>query len=213
LPQETVTIQPKQTTIINANILNLPDLSSGGHYGAIMISLNSAESTKTNNAVSIHPIASSLLFVTKLGGDTHKLSLQDVSMKRKLFGLPNSVDLRFRNTGNTHLTPRGVVTVKNSSGKLISKGIINDNSGVVLPGTYRRFSVPLQLADSGHSFGRYKLEVDFRFDGLSQYRNYQQSFAYYPLYIFEIIVLVVLIVIVLIKKFKLIARVKDWLGN
>jgi len=180
LPRKSLTIQPKQSVNLSADILNLASMPAGGHYGALLVSLGSGAQSGKNGDVSIHPIASSLLFVTKLGGDTHKLSLTNVYVKHSLLRLPGSVTLRFHNDGNTHLTPRGTITVYDSGHRLISKGIINENSGILLPASFRQYSVQLQRVNMPHLPGKYILNVDYRFDGISQYRRYSTSFFSMP---------------------------------
>ncbi|HET7827239.1 MAG TPA: hypothetical protein VFK97_00020, partial [Candidatus Saccharimonadales bacterium] len=161
-----VIIQPHQTFTLDGQILNQPSLSPGGHYGALLISIGGGPA---GGQVSLEPIASSLLFVTKPAGATHFLSLSNVSFKHSLLSLPPAVNLRFQNTGNTHVVPRGVVNITDGHGRLISKGIINQNSAIVLPQTYRQLSVPMQKIVSPGRPGQYQLTVDFRFDGINQY--------------------------------------------
>lgn len=180
LPQKDYTLQPKQTIKVTASILNQASLQPGGHYGALMVSSDDGTSGATTNNVSVHPIASSLLFVTKLGGDTHKLSLSNVYIKHSLLRLPSSVTLRFHNDGNTHVTPRGSVSVYDARDRLISKGIINEDSGIILPSAYRRYSVDLSRVTFPRLPGKYTLKVDFRFDGIDQYRRYSTSFFSVP---------------------------------
>jgi hypothetical protein len=192
LPQKSLTLQPKQTVNINAEILNLPDLSPGGHYGALMISLGNGAAG--DNSVGISPVASSLLFVAKLGGDTHKLGLADVTFSHSLFSLPGTIQLRFHNDGNTHLVPRGTVYITAPGGKVVIKGIINGDSGIILPQTFRRYSVPMQKIGNSNAAGKYQLHVDFRFDGIDQYRSYQASFNQLPI-VFVMAVFVILALI------------------
>jgi hypothetical protein len=174
LSQTTATIGPKQTVKITASITNDPSLSPGGHYGALMLALATGNTDGSKkNRVSVHPIASSLLFVNKTGGDIHKLKLTDVSFSHNLFTLPSSITLRFYNNGNTHLIPRGTVTLTSPSGKVISRGIINEDSNLILPQVYRRYSVQLNKVSSAIKPGNYKLSVNFRFDGYDQFRSYQ----------------------------------------
>jgi len=175
LQQKSITLQPKQSETITAEILNLPDLSPGGHYGALMLQADNPGQSGGNNQVSVHPIASSLLFVTKVGGDTHELSLASVSFKRTLFSIPSSVELRFQNKGNSHVVPRGNVYIKTAAGKVMSKGIINEDSNIILPETYRIYNVPLSSIGGLNASGQYQLHVDFRFDGIDTYRAYQQN--------------------------------------
>jgi len=173
LPASKLVIQPNQTVSLNASILNLPTLQPGGHYGALMISLGSPNTQA--GQVGIQPIASSLLFVTKAQGATHKLALSDVYMKHSLFKLPAAVTLRFNNDGNTHVVPRGSVYVTAPSGKVVSRGIINENSEIILPETLRKYNVALKPLERSKAIGKYTLHVDFRFDGIAQFRTYQQS--------------------------------------
>jgi hypothetical protein len=176
LPQTTITVQPKQSASLTAFILNQPSLAPGGHYGALMLSLADKPASSTSkNKVSVHPVASSLLFVDKQGGDTHKLRLSNVYVSHSIFSLPSSVTLRFHNDGNTHLIPRGVVTVSGPNGKLVSRGIINENSAITLPETFRRYTVPLTKIAAATHPGKYKIEVDYRFDGYDQFRSYRTS--------------------------------------
>ena len=205
LGQTQLNLAPKQTATIRANILNLPDLTPGGHYGALMVSAQTSNSQASSapNKVALHPIASSLLFVTKLGGDTHKLGLSSVTIRRHIFSMPNNVILRFHNDGNTHLILRGTVTITNSSGKLISKGIINEESAIILPETYRQYFVPLQQLSSATLPGRYKISADFRFDGISEFRSYQQSIFYMPFYWLVIMILLLCwVVIIIVRRLK-----------
>jgi hypothetical protein len=191
LPQTRLTIQPNQTATVNASVLNLSTLNPGGHYGALMLALN--DSGQSNNSVVLHPIASSLLFVTKLGGDTHRLGLAGVESKHNIFNLPGNVTLRFQNAGNTHVIPRGIVTLSDPKGHIVKKGIINQDSNIILPETVRKLSVPLQTISTSHLPGSYTIKVDFRFDGFSQYREYKQGFINIPV----VVVIIVLALLVM----------------
>jgi hypothetical protein len=174
LPTKNLVIQPMQTISLKASVLNLPTLQAGGHYGALMISLGGTNAQA--GQVGIQPIASSLLFVTKPQGATHKLDLSNVYVSHSLFELPTSATLRFKNDGNTHVVPRGSVYMSTPGGKVISKGIINENSEIILPENFRKYNVALRQVDKSNAVGRYTLHVDFRFDGIDQVRSYQQSF-------------------------------------
>jgi hypothetical protein len=177
IPSSTITVPAKQTAKVEVSILNQDTLTSGGHYGAVMLSVaeNTAAST-SQNKISVQPVASLLLFVNKVGGDIYKLNLNNISITRSFFGLPSNTTLRFYNGGNTHLLPRGTINITNSGGKLVSRGIINENSNIVLPETYRRFSTPLIKTSGIGIMGKYKMDVNYRFDGYDQFRTYQTSF-------------------------------------
>jgi hypothetical protein len=76
--------------------------------------------------------------------------------------------------------PRGIVTVTKagSGGTVYSKGIVNTNSQIILPQTYRRYPVQLTKLSDARLPGKYVLNVDFRFDGINQFRGFKQSFIY-----------------------------------
>jgi hypothetical protein len=88
------------------------------------------------------------------------------------------------------VVPRGTVTLSTPQGRIISRGIINEDSNIILPETYRQLSVPLKKVSSAYATGRYVLNVSFRFDGIDQYRQYQTSFLYIPLAALIILIVV-----------------------
>jgi hypothetical protein len=194
LQQTSVTLEPKQSTTITALVSNQGALAPGGHYGALMLSLDDNNQSSAANKVAVRPIATSLLFVNKVGGDTHKLRLTDVFASHNIFKLPGEVTLRFYNDGNTHLIPRGTIEVTDPRGKLVAKGIINENSNLLLPETYRRFSVPINTVGSSVLPGKYKITTNFRFDGYNQFRSYQTSqFLLTPALLLMVLVIAVII--------------------
>jgi hypothetical protein len=114
-----------------------------------------------------------------------------VKSDRSLLSLPHSVDLNFQNVGNTHLVPRGIVKVFDPSGKTVSQGTINESSSIILPQARRLYTTPLRSLISISKPGKYKIEVDFRFDGIDQVRAYQSSFWYISLpWLISIILLI-----------------------
>jgi hypothetical protein len=204
LPQTSVTLAPRQTAEVQAIISNEASLAPGGHYGAFMLSLTDESQPSGTNKVAVHPIASSLLFINKVGGDTHRLRLTAADTDGNIFKLPKTVTLRFYNDGNTHLIPRGTVTITDPRGKLVAKGIINENSNIILPETYRRFSVSLNRTSTALIPGKYKIITSFRFDGYDQFRSYQSSqyLLTPPLLVIALLIVVIIIAIVVFLSYK-----------
>jgi hypothetical protein len=194
LDQSSLILAAHQTQVIRAEILNRTDLAGGGHYGALLINLG--KDKVVPNKITVRPIASSLLFVNKVGGDTHSLKLLDAKASHSLFRLPSSVSLKFQNTGNTHVVPRGLVTITNPSGQLVSKGIVNQDSNIQLPQTSRIFDVTMQSISHSSSAGHYKLTVNYRFDGYANFRTYQTNFLLVP--VTDLAALIILVVALVI---------------
>lgn len=180
LSQSSVTVPANSTVSVVVNILNAASLTPGGHYGALMLAVDSGQSGSGANVVSLNPVAASLLFVTKIGGDTHHLVLTSAAAAHSLFSLPSVVTLGFQNTGNTHLVPRGVVTLYHGS-SLIRKGIVNEDSAIILPESTRLYAVPLKSLSGLATPGTYTLQIEYRFDGYDQFRTYRTTILYIPL--------------------------------
>lgn len=198
LDQKSVILQPKKTFVVHAKILNQPDLAPGGHYGALLVSINNPQAA--SKKISIRPIASSLLFVTKVGGDTHRLDLLSVKTTHNPFSAPTAVSLRFRNSGNSAITPRGVAVISKGKTQIYAKGIINQNSSLILPETNRVYSVSLDKLSNYFVPGRYKLTINYRFDGFSGFRVYQQSFLVYSSSFLALMLATFLLIIILVKR-------------
>jgi hypothetical protein len=170
LPVSNVTIQPHKTINVKLVIQNQTSLAPGGHYGALMLSLNTDKDSGKSNKISVQPIASSLLFITKVGGEKYDLSLKEIKHNGDFWHQPDSVDLRFYNPGNVHVVPRGIIKLK-SGKQTVMQGVINENSNLILPQTYRHFYVNLKhVAPVGHNLlNSYKLEVSYRYDGIDNF--------------------------------------------
>jgi hypothetical protein len=195
LSNTSLSLEPGQTAKVSATIINQSTLSPGGHYGALMLTLDDLNQTNAKNKISVHPIATSLLFVNKVGGDTHRLKLTNVNSSHNIFKLPSEITLRFYNDGNTHLVPRGTIVITDPRGKLVAKGIINENSNLILPETHRQFVVPIKKISSSVYPGKYKITTNFRFDGYDQIRTYQSSqFILTPIILALIIVVLISVV-------------------
>lgn len=171
LSQSKLQLGPHQKKTVTATIKNSADLTPGGHYAAIMIS---AEATGISgaNGIGLNQTLSSLVLAVKTGGDHYDLRLSSVNANGSIFKMPSQVRLKFYDPGNVHVVPRGVVKLIGPGNKTISQGAINQESSFILPDTYRTMFVDLHSVKSARSWlpiASYRLEVDYRYDGISQY--------------------------------------------
>lgn len=163
LDREQVSLAPGQSEEVKITVTNDSSLRPGGHYGAVIVSTGEADRAGDN--VSVVPAASMLVLLNKTGGEKLQLNLDDIKANSSPINVPKTAQLRFYNAGNTHLVPRGTIELKNPFGSVVSRGIINEQSGFVLPESTRIFDVT--LASYGQSWfpGRYKLVTTWRYDG------------------------------------------------
>lgn len=171
---EAVQLPAKKTVTVPIHIQNRSDLSPGGHYGAAIITVSEPGNDK--EVISLKQELASLIFVKKTGGESYGLDLETLTAK-DLPDIPTEISLRFKSTGNVHVVPRGYIEVTDPSGGLVSKGIINPESTLVLPGKIRQFVTIMQPVANASSKGKYTVTAYYRFDGQEEFKTRSIEFT------------------------------------
>lgn len=175
LDQKSLSIEPNKTAEIKATIVNDKFMAPGGHYAAVVASINSP-GAEASNEININQQLSSLILATKVGGERYDLKLNKISTEGSWVRLPKSVTLKFNNPGNVHVVPRGTVKILSVGGEVVAQGVINEESGFVLPETSRAIAVEMYSVGSvGLWPAMYHLQVDYRYDGISKFVRKDQS--------------------------------------
>jgi hypothetical protein len=191
LATDTVVLNPGESRAVQVTVTNRQTLQPGGHYGAVVASVNSLND-QSGNKVVINQQLVSLVFVDKMGGEHYDLKLVGLTQNGNWFHLPDTVRLRFQNPGNVHVVPRGTVTLLGPTGTVISKGIINIESAFVLPETYRELYVSLAPINNAAQLpGPYRIVVDYRYDGIT--KTARKQYAVHYVNASMIVILIVLI--------------------
>lgn len=140
-------------------------LRPGGHYAAILV--RQVANDSGGKQVDIQSTLSTLIFLTKKGGERYDLKLAGVNADSSRFQPPSKVTLHFSNPGNVYVTPRGTVQLLAPNGRVVSQGVINEDSGRLLPESQRVYPVQLRTLSHLDWLPRhYKLRVDYRYDGI-----------------------------------------------
>lgn len=181
-PGETI-IPANNKSSVTITVVNLDNLSPGGHYGALLIGAVSAGSNKNQKPISLNTNLLSPIFVKKIGGEIYNLSLEKVNTHTNWLKLAQKASVSFKNTGNTQVTPRGLVTINDPAGHKVASGIINTESGLILPEGQRRFIVNFKNLAKARRPGRYHIKVQYRFDGKDDFSNYETTFFYIGWYL------------------------------
>lgn len=201
LPNNNIVLAPGQKTTVTPVISNEGSLAPGGHYAAIVATVLDPDSGSSNN-VSVKQKISSLVLAVKTGGEKYDLSLAKIQTNGNLLRLPDQVDLTIRGTGNTHVVPRGVVTLKDGN-KIISRGVINQESSFLLPATTRDFTSELhQLSKPSWLHHSLTLQVDYRYDGLDKFATKTVMIRYYSAYFWTVIFLIIAVLVVAWRHFR-----------
>lgn len=175
LGTDTVLLQPNESQKVPVSVNNRADLQPGGHYGAVVVSVNALDPA-TGNKIAVNQQLLSLVFVDKVGGEKFDLKLRSIQHDGSLLHLPRSVTLHFQNPGNVHVIPRGQVKLKSPSGTVVAQGIINAESAFILPETFRDIYVDLQPIGKALPLpGLYHIQADYRYEQIA--RNATKSVA------------------------------------
>ncbi|MDB5171002.1 MAG: hypothetical protein JWO35_696 [Candidatus Saccharibacteria bacterium] len=202
LGTNTVVLQPGEKRSVPVTIENRDSLQPGGHYGAVVASVNSLNGQGDNKVV-INQQLLSLILVKKVGGERYNLKLKDVDQNGNWFRLPSKVKLRFQNPGNVHVVPRGVVKLKSPSGKILAQGIINSESAYILPETFRELYVPLtKVASSAPLPGAYSVEVDYRYDGINLAAIKSYPVRFLSLGTYAVLLVIVVVILYVLRRQK-----------
>lgn len=148
-------------------LINNKALTPGGHYGTILAEIT--EKNPTSDNVAIQGILSSLLFVrTNTGREIERAKIQSFEPIRSLWNFPEKYSFWFQNSGDTDLTPYGLVQIKDPFGRTVAQGIINDGSLITLPESIRRYDIPL-IKKAGFLIpGIYQTELNIHFGKTNQ---------------------------------------------
>lgn len=193
LGTDTVVLKTGETRSVPVTIENRATLAPGGHYGAVVASVNSLKD-ETGNRVVINQQLLSLILVNKVGGEHYDLRLKSISQNGNWLHLPNTIRLRFQNPGNVHVVPRGEVKLKSPAGKVLAKGIINSESAFVLPESFRELYVTLKPV-GGNTLslpGVYHVDVEYRYDGIDRIATRSYAAKYINLVLCLLLVIVAL---------------------
>jgi hypothetical protein len=182
LEKDAIVLEPNETQKIKIKIENKESLSPGGHYAAIMAKMDDEKSVSSmsESNIAFDPSFASLIFVRKVGGEIYNLGLKESEIKNSLIGLPSNIRLRFQNSGNVQVVPRGVVKITDPLGREVLRGIINSDSSLILPETFRSYTVALNDVSFAFVPGKYKVSIEYRYDGKDDFTIESKDIDFIP---------------------------------
>jgi hypothetical protein len=134
------------------------DAQPGGHYAAILIGTRPIDQSGQTQ-IKVSSLISALLFARVAGDVVEEGKIREFSTEKVLYQRPRAeFTLRFENTGNVHVVPRGDIVIYNMWGK--ERGRIDVNKSVdfgnVFPDSVRKFSFTWEGESNFYDIGRYK---------------------------------------------------------
>lgn len=133
-------LQPGGQANINLSIAVPATASPGGHYAGVFFGTTPPDAGN----VRVQQRTGTLV-ILRVEGDIREAAqvVQFTTANNRGSGshLPINLVLRVQNTGNTHLRPKGFVTIRNMFGGVTATIDINPKEGAVLPDSVRRFDL------------------------------------------------------------------------
>ena len=148
----------------------------GGHYASILIGTRPPD-TKGSSEVKVSSMISALLFARVSGDIIEEGRIREFSTEETLYETPEAhFTLRFENTGNVHVLPRGSIIIYNMWGKERGRIDVNReaNFGNVFPGAIRNFSFDWVGESNFYDIGRYKAIATLSFGAGERQSDYQE---------------------------------------
>lgn len=135
---ESVTLDPGDIATISAEF-DSAKLRPGTNAFLLLANIDSPKPSTLNPNASVVQYLASTLLLTMRDGATINLQLIhfDWSSIPIKFSLPDFFTFTLKNDGNTLATPRGLIRFLDPFGHELSRGVINDKSAIVLPGSQR----------------------------------------------------------------------------
>ena len=158
VPKTPITIAADSTAEIPIAIRVPSDAPPGGHYAAVLVGTNPGTVGEGKSGVAIGSMLASLVLVRVPGEVDERGDIRDFFVVDDLLDHPEAqFVVRFENSGNVHVVPRGEISIRNMWGKERGKIVVNDDAsfGNVLPGSTRKFEFVWMGEENAFEFGRY----------------------------------------------------------
>ncbi len=164
--KELIVIARESSVQIPITLRVPPNAEPGGYYAAVLVGTQPGEEASRGAVIRVSSFVSSIVFVRIVGKVKESGLIRDFFVNKRLFSAPETeLTLRFENTGNVHLQPRGEIAIYNMRGRLRGKLTVNDSGefGNVLPASVRKFTYiwkgDLEMLD----FGRFRAVATLNF--------------------------------------------------
>lgn len=173
-----VSLPAHASQTVPITIPNTSGLAPGGHYGAVIFRVIPTTPGGSGGQLQANEEVSVLVFLTTYNGRVQAITLHKPQFNSIFTAMPGTVDLVFSNSGNTQTTPHGLVTIVNSKNKEVARGVINVDSGLVLPATSRLYEVNMVYAKRVSLPGTYHIDISYRPADGQPAMTYTKSFTY-----------------------------------
>lgn len=174
LSQNVVTVGARQSMTQTVTLRDSQAVRPGSQRAELVVSVAGIAGA----SVSVESNVRLPITITKESGAVSSLQLTGFGRSALRLTPPGSVAVTIANDGNIVAIPRGVVTVKDPSGKLIRQGVLNTASQAVSPEAKLVFATELTELGSAVWPGLYKVGVSYGFGGGQAAKTASYTYLY-----------------------------------
>lgn len=163
---EGIHFAPREEKRISFKI-NVPaDIGPGGYYGAVFFGTEPPrlyqDSEDKGAGMAVSQQTGSLILYTVRGDISEEAGIREFTTDKELYSTPYAIDftIRIENTGNVHVKPFGLITIRSMFGKKVGEVMVNEKGSNVMPVSIRRFN---EIWEGKTGFGRYTAELGLTF--------------------------------------------------
>lgn len=158
--KRTLTLGPREKSEVTIAI-DADELSSGGHYAAILAEVDQPSDT---DQIGVKFILTSLLFVrTHTGKEIESAQISSMRPLQSWFDFPEIFIFRLQNSGTVELIPYGTISILGPFGRIVVKNAVNEESFITLPETIKRYEVKLKDKNRFLLPGVYTAKLDIHY--------------------------------------------------
>lgn len=153
-------VAPDEKFVLRVTVHDNEQLGPGGHYAALLLTQRDVTAAR----VGLQQGLSVALFITKQDGALKVVEARQLRTDGRFYKLPTEAIATFRNTGNVAFVPHATINVKDPSGNVISRGVVNDRAITILPDKSVTIQSSLVSVKNSYVPGRYITELSYRAD-------------------------------------------------
>lgn len=159
--QSNIVLKSSQAILVPFEVSVPVEAKPGGYYAAIFWGDNS-QNVKNPGAVSMASQVGTLVFL-KINGELKEsgevTDFYPDKNQKIYFGLPQKFSFKFKNQGDIHLKPTGVIAIQNWQGKK-QEYKVSDGKLMVLPGLTRQFEINISNNKKNNLFTQAQAELN-----------------------------------------------------
>ncbi len=193
LSAESFSLEPNEVKEVTA-MIKIPASVVGGQYGSFVFSIAGKEPS-AGEASLAQEVAS--LFLLRVNGVVEEnLVLTDFMVPKFVEHGPVPMEIKFKNSGNVHIKPFGIINVRNVFGKTVKDVVVKGETNI-LPGATRVVRASL---DKKFLFGIYTAEALVNYGGKNSSLSSSSMFLVFPIRVVSVLLVILFFVYKMRKR-------------